>query len=171
MWLATDSWTIGGNFSYTPSEYTEDFYIKSFSSAESPRSLFPNSLNQVENIKGNKILQVPEIKYTLWASYQWPLSGGSNVELFGVYAYTDEVFYSPFEKDDRKAEEYDRLDFRATWTSAGGNWVVSGFVNNILDELGQIQILTTGESEGFRHAGQTTVPRLYGVEVTYALGN
>lgn len=170
MWLATDRWTLGGNFSYTPSEYNEDFFIKDEASLSAPESLFGNVESLVSNINGNQLLQVPEIKYTLWARYQWPMPGGSNIELFGVYSFTDEVYYSPFESEDRKAEDYDRLDARVTWTSAGGSWVVSGFVNNILDELGQIQVLSEPEAENFRISGTTTVPRLYGLEVSYALG-
>jgi outer membrane receptor protein involved in Fe transport len=171
MWLATDHWTFGGNFSFTPSKYTEDFFIKDESSLDAPESLFSDTDSLVSNINGNQIVQVPELKYTGWASYQWSMAGGSNVELFGVYSYTDEVYYSPFENDDKKAEAYDRLDFRATWTSAQGNWVVSGFVNNILDELGQIQLLSAEEAQNFKNSGITTVPRMYGLEVTYALGN
>jgi outer membrane receptor protein involved in Fe transport len=171
MWLATDVWTLGGNFSFTPSEYDKDFFIKNPSNLLTPQSLFGDSANSlVENINGNQVLQVPEIKYTTWASYRLPLAGGSNVELFGVYSYTDEVYYSPFESDSRKSEAYDRIDFRATWTSGDGNWRVSGFVNNVLDELGQIQVLSEGEGENFKHGGTTTVPRLFGVEFTYALG-
>jgi outer membrane receptor protein involved in Fe transport len=171
MWLATDSWTLGGNFSFTPSEYDADFLINSEGNLKTPESLFGDNANSLqENINGNQVVQVPEVKYTGWASYRWSLAGGSNVELFGVYSYTDEVYYSPFESESRKSAEYDRLDFRATWTSGDGNLIVSGFVNNILDELGQIQVLSEGEGENFRHGGTTTVPRLYGVEVTYALG-
>jgi outer membrane receptor protein involved in Fe transport len=170
MWLATDTWTFGGNFSYTPSEYTEDLFIKDPARLETPESLFPSFEGQTININGNRILQVPEVKWTGWASYRMPLSGGSNVEFFGVYSYIGDVYYSPFEDEREKAEAYDRIDFRATWTSAAGNWVVSAYVNNILDDVGVLQILRQGEDEFFRHSAGTTAPRLYGVELTYALG-
>ena len=92
------------------------------------------------------------------------------MEFFGVYNWIDEVYYSPFESDDAKADDYDRLDLRATWTSAAGHWVVTGFVNNVFDDVGNLQILREGEDEFFRTSGGTTVPRLYGLEVTYSLG-
>jgi len=92
------------------------------------------------------------------------------VELVGAYSWIDEVYYSPFESDAEKADAYDRLDLRATWTSAGGNWVVSGFVNNVLDDVGVLQVLREGEGEFFRHSAGTTVPRLYGLELTYKYG-
>ena len=171
LWLATDRWTIGGNFSYTPSEYTKDLFIQDPAQVNTPESLFPDVNKLTQNINGNQLLQVPEWKMAAWGSYRLPLSNGSAVEFFGVYSYIDEVYYSPFENDSEKADDYDRIDLRATWTSADGNWIVSGFVNNVLDDIGLLQVLRNGEDEFFRQSAGTTVPRLYGLEVTYSLGN
>ena len=125
-----------------------------------------NALTQ--NINGNQLLQVPELKYAVWGSYFMPLSGGSKLEFFTVYNWIDEVYYSPFEDDREKADAYDRLDLRATWTSKEGNWVVSGFVNNVFDEIGVLQVLRNGEDEFFRLSAGTTVPRIWGLELTYS---
>ena len=57
---------------------------------------------------------------------------------------------------------------RATWTSADQRWVVTGFVNNVFDEIGVLQVLRNGEDEHFRLSAGTTVPRLWGLEVTYS---
>lgn len=174
LWLASDNWTIGGNFSFNKSEYNEDLYIQDPAALDTPESLFPSANALTKNIKSNQILQVPELKYATWASYRLPsraFSGGSSLELFGVYSWIDEVYYSPFESEAEKADSYDRLDLRATWTSASNNWIVTGFVNNIFDDIGVLQVLREGEGEFFRHSAGTTVPRLYGVEVTYRPGN
>lgn len=171
LWLATDRWTLGANFSYTPSEYTKDLFIQDPAEINTPESLFPDVNALTQNINGKQLLQVPEWKWAAWGSYQMPLANGSNIEFFGVYSYIDEVYYSPFESEAEKADTYDRLDLRATWTSADGNWIISGFVNNVLDEVGVLQVLRQGEGEFFRHSAGTTVPRLYGLEVTYSLGN
>ncbi len=169
-WLATDRVTLGGNFSFTPSEYTEDLFIKDETGVNTPSSLFPDAPSQLQNINGNQLLQVPEFKATAWSSYSFPLAGGSSVELFATYSYIDEVYYSPFESNTERAEAYDRVDLRATFTSGNGSWIVTGFVNNVLDDVGVIQVEREGESEFFRHTATTTVPRLYGVEFTYAMG-
>ena len=170
-WLATDRITVGGNFSWTPSEYSEDFFIKDPSSFDRPDSIFSGQDELTTNVKGNKVLQVPEGKATAWASYNFPLGEGGNLELFGVYSWISEVYYSSFEAEAEKADAYDRVDLRATYTSGGGNWIVSGFVNNVFDDVGVLQVLTDGEQENFAHSAGTTVPRLYGVEFTYNLGN
>lgn len=169
LWLTTENLTLGGNFSYTPSEYTGDLFIQDPSGYENPESLFSNFEGLTQNIKGNKVLQVPELKYTGWASYNVQLSGGANLEFFGVYSYIGDVYYTPFENDDDMAQSYDRVDLRMTWTSSQGNWVVTGFVNNILDEVGVLQVLRQGEGENFRRTAGTTLPRMYGVELSYSL--
>jgi iron complex outermembrane receptor protein len=169
LWLATDNWTIGGNFSYTPSEYTEDLFIQDPAQVNTPESLFPSVNALTQNINGNQILQVPELKWTAWASYSMPLSNGSKLELHGVYSWIDDVYYSPFESKSEMAEAYDRTDVRATWTSAQENWTVSAFVNNVFDDVGILQVLRNGEDEFFRQSAGTTVPRLVGLEVTYMM--
>ena len=168
-WLATDNLSLGANFSWTPSEYTKDLFAQNTSGAERPPSIFPNTDDRISNIKGNQLLQVPELKYAAWASYAIPLSGGSKVELFTVYNWIDDVYYSPFETESEKAPSYDRLDLRATWTSASNQWRVSAFVNNVFDEVGILQVLRNGEGERFRITTGTTVPRLWGLEFTYSL--
>jgi len=171
IWLATSRLTLGGNFSYTPSEYTEDLLLNDASDFSRPTSLFPSFEGLVTNIKGNQLLQVPEMKYTAWTGYRFPLEGGSNIDVFGVYSWIDEVYFSSFQSKEELAPAYGRTDARATWTDASGSWVVSAFVNNVFDDVGKLQILSNGQAENFRQVAGTTVPRMYGVEFTYMLNN
>ncbi len=171
VWLATNRLSLGGNFSYTPSEYTEDLFLNDPSDYTRPTSLFSSYEGLVTNIKGNQLLQVPDLKYTAWAGYRLPLAGGSNIDVFGVYSWIDDVYFSSFASKDELAPAYGRADARATWTDASGSWVVSAFVNNIMDDVGKLQILSNGQAENFRQVAGTTLPRLYGLEVSYILNN
>jgi hypothetical protein len=92
------------------------------------------------------------------------------LDLSAVYSWTDEVYYSPFENQSEKAESYGRLDLRATWTNPEQNIEIAAFCNNVTDDVAVLQVLRHGESEHFRQTGGTTVPRLFGVELTYKLG-
>ncbi len=168
LWLPTNNLTLGGNFSFTASEYNESLLISDPSRTEVPESLYPDFDALTQDIKGNQVLQVPEGKVTTWASYLIPMQGGASVELFGVYSWTDDVYYSPFESQAEKAEAYGRADVRASWTSANNNWTVSAFVNNVFNDVANLQILRQGEAEFFRHNSATTLPRAYGLEFTYA---
>ena len=170
LWLATDSLTLGGNFSYTPNEYTKDLMILDPASVETPTSLYPDRETNRKNINGNQLLQVPELKYTAYGTYSVPLDAGANLDLSAVYSWTDDVYYSPFENQNEMAEAYGRLDIRATWTNAEQNIEVAAFCNNVMDDVAVLQVLRHGEDEMFRQTGGTTVPRLFGIEMTYKLG-
>ena len=170
-WYPTDNLSIGGNGSYTPSEYTKDLFLSDPSHYDAPPSLYPNFSALTQNINGNQLLQVPEAKMTLWSSYKFNLSNDASLEFFGSYNWIDDVYFSPFQDEARKADAFDRADVRATWTTGKGDWVVSGFCNNVFDKLGIEYIAESGEGEHFLQSGATTTPRLYGLEVTYQLGN
>ena len=170
LWLANDNLTLGGNFSYTPNEYTKTLMILDPASIDTPTSLYPDRETNRKNIKGNQLLQVPELKYTAYGTYSVPLDAGANLDLSAVYSWTDDVYYSPFENQTEMAEAYGRLDMRATWTNAEQNFEVAAFCNNILDDVAVLQVLRHGEGEHFRQTGGTTLPRLFGLELTYRMG-
>ena len=176
LWLMNDQLTFGGNFSFTPSEYTEDLFIVDPTNPNSPVSVYGsltdgNGVSALaKNINGNQILQVPELKFTAWTTYNIPLADGASLDLNGLYSWIDEVYYSPFENDQEKADAYGRLDFRATWTNPEQNVVVAAYVNNVLDDVGVLQVLRQGEAEFFRHNAGITLPRQYGIELTYKMG-
>ncbi len=169
-WLPTDNLSIGLNGSYTPSEYTKDLFISNPANFDSPPSLYPNFEALTQNINGNQLLQVPEGKATFWSSYRFNLPRSASLELFATYAWIDEVYFTPFEDEARRADAFDRTDVRATYTTANAEWVVTGFCNNVFDNLGVEQIVVGGEANFFRQSALTTAPRLYGVEVTYVFG-
>ncbi len=54
--------------------------------------------------------------------------------------------------------------------SSDRKWIVTGFVNNVLDEIGIRQILRGSAAEGYRRSAQVTEPRVYGLEITYNRG-
>jgi len=167
-WLVDDRWTVGGSFSYTPNEYTEDLVMLDPARFEAPPSLF-GDIQSARNINGNQLLQVPEMKVNGWASYVMPLDSGASVTLSSSYAWIDDVYYSAFQNENDKAKAFGRLDFRASWTSSDGRMMLTGFVNNVLDDVGKLQILREGEAEHFRQSAGTTLPRLFGLEFTVAM--
>jgi len=170
LWLATDAITLGGNFSFTPSEYNEDLFVLDPGDVSRPTSLYPDQETNEKNINGKQLLQVPELKYTVYGMYGIPLDSGANLDFSSVYSWTDEVYYSPFENDKEKSESYGRLDLRATWTNGDQNIIVAAYVNNILDDVAILQVLRNGEGEHYRINAGTTLPRMMGLEFTYKMG-
>lgn len=62
LWLASENLSLGGNFSYTPNEYTKGLLILDPASVATPTSLYPDRDTNRKNINGNQLLQVPELK-------------------------------------------------------------------------------------------------------------
>ncbi len=169
LWFATDSLTLGGNFSYTPSEYTSDFNVIDDFNPESPASLFTPE-ERTFNGKGAPLLKVPEWKWTLWGQYSWNLGDQGSVDVRTSLSYIDETNFTAFDADRDRAPSYMRWDARITWNSAEGDWLVSGYINNITDEIGIRQILPETEETGWRRSAMTTEPRIAGLEITYKIG-
>jgi iron complex outermembrane recepter protein len=176
IWFPSDRIGLGGNFSYTPSEYTSSLLLLDAADPDRPSSLFPTSPGGQPNtdllvdIKGNQLLQVPDWKFTLWGSYSVPVGNAGMLDVLSAFSWIDEVYFSPFDSEHDRAPAYGRWDARATWRSTDQRWTASAFVNNITDELGVRQLLRGGETTGFRRAAQVTEPRHLGLELSYSFG-
>ncbi len=170
MWLATDNITIGGNMSYTPSEYTKTLLIQDAADPRFPDGLIPNQDTNLD-IKGNRVLQVPDYKGSAFVTYDLPLGDNGDLSFTFSASWISDVYFSQFETDLDKAPAYERYDIRSTWKSPNRNWIVSGFVHNIADTIGIRQMEGHGNEDGYRRTGQVTEPRFYGVEVTWNMTN
>ncbi len=171
LWLATEALTLGGNLSYTDTEYTKTFYVVDGADPDYPGGIYDEQTNpqRAVNIKGNRLLQVPKYKASAFASYRFHLGNRGNLDLMANWSYIDDVYFSAFESKLDRAPAYDRLDLRATWSSLAERWKVTGFVNNVTDEIGIRQILRHGAEDGYRRTAQVSEPRVYGLEVSYSL--
>ena len=170
-WLATDNITLGAHASYTGTEYTSDAFVIDPNDPMQPESLFDANSNLI-NIKGNKMLRVPEKKAGAWAMYSWPLADAGRLEFLANFSYIDRVYFSVFEREDQSAPSYQRFDLRATWHSADESWLVAAFANNVFDEIGWRQIEQYGATEGelYRRTGTPTDPQILGLEVRKKFG-
>lgn len=167
-WLATDSLTIGAHFSYTGTEYTSDYSVIDPNNPQRPASLF-NAADSFINIKGNKMLRVPEKKGGGWMMYTYQLGDAGRLEFLANYSWIDRVYFSVFEQKDQSAPSYDRFDLRATWHNAEESIMVAAFVNNVLNDIGWRQIEQYGATEEslYRRTGSPTDPRSAGLELRY----
>ena len=159
--------------SLTDSEYSEDFFGVDGAVPTVPGSIYDlaSEADRARNIKGNSLIQVPESKFSFYGNYEMPLDKNGRVNFLANYSWIDDVNFSAFESALDTAPSYQRIHLRATWTSPSESWVVSGFVNNVTDEIGIRQILRHGAADGYRRTAQVSEPRVVGVEVNYTLMN
>jgi iron complex outermembrane receptor protein len=166
-WLPSDNWTLGGNYSWTQTEYQDDVFISLDDDPSKPEPLFDET---VYNLEGNDLKRIPEHKFTVWTGYDVNLPAGV-VSLNSAYSYTGEMYDSGVERDLDRIRGRGRLDVSATWRDNQDHWSVRAFVDNVTDEGSARGI---GTSTGFQDYQQTATylyPRFYGVDVTYRFGH
>jgi hypothetical protein len=172
LFLLGDRFTLGGNWSYTNAEFSQDFEVVDVNNPDIPGSIFTAAEQSVSGFDGSSLPKIPEWKFTLWGNYSIPLGDSGNLDFFSTVGYTDDFFFAaPFERELDRAPSFTRWDARAVWTSAAGNWEVSAFVNNITGELGVRSLETEGGEEwNFLRTATTTDPRVYGLGLRYSFG-
>ncbi len=171
VWLATDNLTLGGNFSVTSSEFSESFIVADGTDPYRTSNLYTGETERdlLRDVKGNQLPQVPESKLSAYANYELNLARSGQLNFRVNYSYISDVQFNVFDSDLDLAPSYDRIDLRTTWTSPSESWIVSGFVNNVTDDLGIRFIERHTARDGYRRTGQVTEPRVYGLEVSYTL--
>ena len=178
LWLATDQLTLGMNYSYTNSEYVEEYVLQGAEGVVAATNPFaPSSLYTPQellfSIQGKQLPRVPKHKLASWAEYTWSLGDWGNMVLSSTFAWTDEFPAAGRPVGDLAidtADPFMRWDARLSWASADRAWEVTGFVNNITDEIGTRNVFTYGEQQGYRRVIEPTLPRMAGIEVQYRFG-
>ncbi|MBD3647599.1 MAG: TonB-dependent receptor, partial [Pseudomonadales bacterium] len=186
MYLLTDNFTVGGNYSYTISEYSAPFTFFNENDPRYPRGVFggdlaENPCNMPAEIRalycldadGMELQGIPKHKASLWGSYEWYLDSGT-LNLLGSYAYTGEYSTNAFNRPWDWVPERHRVDARLTFREVTGRWQASLFVDNILDETyirtADMSERLTGYGSNYPQRVVALYPRYWGVELTYNFG-
>ena len=165
------------NYSFTDAEYNEELVepltgtrgVVDGNNATTPASIFTVAERNLL-IDGQPLPRVPKHKGTGWAEYVQSLGDRGRLTYLTSLAWTDEFPAAgrPTTANPLAiAPSFLRWDARVSWTSASEQWTVSGYVNNITDDLGVRNQFTYGESQGYRRVIEPTNPRWWGLEVQY----
>ena len=166
-WLATDSWTLGGNYSWTQTEYEDDVFISVNDNPNKPEPLF---LEDTININGNDLKRIPEHKFTVWTGYDFIFPQGV-LNLNSAYSYTGDFYDTPVKRDLDRVRGRGRLDISATWRDNMDRWQVRAFVDNVTDEGSARGIGTSTAFQDYQQTATYLYPRFYGLDVTYRFGH
>lgn len=174
-WLATDSWTIGGNYSWADTEYKSDFLVLEDDNPELPIWAFSGTLEEfddifVKNLKGNELKRIPEHKATVWSYYDWVFSPGT-LTLGGTFSYTGSFYDSGITRSLDKVPERYRLDLSATWRDSRERFTVRAFVDNVTDEGRARGFGTATVGSNYNLSADFLYPRFYGLDVTFRIQN
>jgi outer membrane receptor protein involved in Fe transport len=170
-WLATSNWTIGGNYSYTRTEFQDNIKVFEDDNPAAPDTLFTSEQQRdamVVDLKGNDLKRIPRHKAVLYTSYIMDFYGGT-LSFGGSGAYTGSFYDSGIKRNLDKVPFRIRIDTSATWNDSRDRWRVRAFVDNVTDEGATRGIGSPGADNNWRQAVFYLYPRFYGIDVTYRL--
>jgi outer membrane receptor protein involved in Fe transport len=176
LWLATESLTIGGNYSFTKAEYDGEplpaKQVVDTTNPYAPVELYTAEERKIK-IDGEPLPRIPETKWTVWAEYTIQMGDNGKVVGMTALSYTDEFGAAgrPLPAGGLvTAPDFMRWDARIGWESADDQWAVTAFVNNINNEIGTRNMFSYSSQGGYRRAIEPTNPRMAGLEVHYKFG-
>jgi iron complex outermembrane receptor protein len=155
-WLATENLALLFNYSYIDGEYTDFCCIVD-------RIGDPDG--EAKDLSGNPLIQAPENKFYLNASYSIPTASMGEWVFSGSYAWVDERQYDVFNTPETRADSYYRLDGMVTWFSPSAAWRVILSGRNLTDEetyTSLNRLNGTGALTAWPNA-----PRTYSLEVQF----
>ena len=93
-------------------------------------------------LEGNQVQRTPDVTYSLGIANEWELGNAGALRVRLEYAYTDEIYYTAFNRNARFAEaggsdladDYSNLNLRMFWYSADDRWTVELSATNLTDE-------------------------------------
>jgi iron complex outermembrane receptor protein len=132
-------------------------------------------------LDGNQVQRTPDFTYNIGITNQWEMDDKGSIRLRLEYAYTDEIYYSPFNADEGTfelggsdlGEDFTNVNARLFWFSADEVWTVEASITNLTDEE-QVGSLFRGpgffDEIGGGGSEEVTYnpPRQWGVRVGYA---
>ena len=185
--LIGDNLTLGGNYSYTDTEYSESYEVTERDDPSLPNSLFAFALDEngdrvvtptgnvfnlaayVRDVQGNPLKRIPKHKGILYGTYEVPTTNGT-VAFNASYSYTGEYWSSAVQRELDRVPSRKRIDMSISWKDDANRWAARFFVDNVTDERVFRGFDTATESSNYRFTGERLYPRYWGIDVTRRFG-
>ncbi|MFQ5353050.1 MAG: TonB-dependent receptor domain-containing protein, partial [Candidatus Binatia bacterium] len=186
-YLVTDALSVGANYSYTISEYKSSYSFFNQADPRYPRSVFSGGqLNDDPctasadikklyclEVNGYEVQGIPKNKLSMWSNYEWNLSMGTLTWTL-AYAYTGEYSTNAFDRPWDYVPARNNFDTRVTLREGTNRWIVSVFVDNVLDKTyantSDMHSRLTGYGSNYPHRVIAMYPRYIGMEMVYNFG-
>jgi hypothetical protein len=115
------------------------------------------------NLKGNKLPQAPNYKFSVGAQYTADFDNGMSLVPRVDLTYTGESYGSIFNGTVNKISGYAQINAQLQLNGANDRWYIRGFVQNLLDNSATTGLYVTDASSGLFTNIFTLEPRRYGV--------
>ncbi|MFM5914315.1 MAG: TonB-dependent receptor [Chakrabartia godavariana] len=115
------------------------------------------------NIKGNKLPQAPNYKFSVGTQYVSELSNGMTLTPRVDLTYTGDSYGNIFNGRINKVQGYAQANAQIQLNGQEDKWFVRGFVQNIFDSNSTTGLYITDQSSGLYTNIFTLEPRRYGI--------
>lgn len=172
-WIVTPSFSIRGYYARQDSSLGELFAADPVNPNQQfeevtytdPVTGFERSgfLGQQYSLKGNQLPNMPKNKWSVTGDWRHSLNERGTLAWSLTYSYTGERFNRIFNIPNDRLDAYRRLDASLGWTSADGRMSLTAFVENVLDDIGIMELESNGWDSGYYQDATLTDPRFMGL--------
>jgi outer membrane receptor protein involved in Fe transport len=181
IYAFSDKLTLSGNYSYTETEYGEDYLISNLDDPSIPSAIW-GEFTQVDavdyvavgsdadlftfNLKGNQLKGIPQEKFTLRAEYEMDSRIGP-IWMNISHSYTGSFSASGIERayDRVPSREVTNLSF--SWFSENGDTSARLFINNLMNNKDVYSYSTNSVTRDYQKFGWPLPERWYGLDLRY----
>tara|TARA_Y100000768_G_scaffold383941_1_gene367002 strand:- start:123 stop:1223 length:1101 start_codon:yes stop_codon:yes gene_type:complete len=181
-WAATERLTLSGNYSYTETEYGEDYLISNLDDPSLPAPIW-GTFTQISavdyvalgadadlftfNLKGNQLRGIPEEKFTLNLTYEMDSRIGP-LWLNLTHSYTGDFSASGIEREYDRVPSRDSTNASLTWYSEDGDITARIFGRNIMNNKDVYAYTTSTVTRDYQKYAWPLVERWWGVDLRYS---
>ena len=180
-YAASDRLTLAGNYSYTKTEYGEDYLVFMVDDPINPVPVFgectqgyvgcsvvteAQAADYTVNLKGGPLKGIPETKFTLRATYEMDSRWGP-VWLLISHSYTGDFSASGIQRELDRIESRETTNVSASWWSEDGKVSVRAYINNLMDNKSYYSLGTADHEVNYAKTAGALSPRVMGVDLRY----
>ena len=118
-------------------------------------------------LSGNQLPMQPNHKAALTIAYSTELATSGSLQLGSTLSYTGSRYPDIGNLDYWKMPAYSRWDLLGTWTAPDDNWSVTGYIQNVLDRIGVLEVLPSSPRTNGAGMATLTEPRRMGLLVRW----
>jgi len=181
QYQANDRLNIAGNYSYTKTEYGEDYLVFTVDDPTNPVAAFGQCVqgfiscdvtspsfasDYTVNLKGGPLKGIPEDKFTINITYEMDTRWGP-VWLFATHSYTGAFSASGVQRPLDRIESRETSNISASWYSEDGSINVRAYVDNVMDNDNYYALSAQSAEQNFRKQVSALSPRTMGIDLRY----
>ena len=176
-WIINDAFSLSGYYAFQTSSLGElysadpvnpdqEFELVTTTSPVTGQTSTTFLGTQV-NLEGNELPNMPNNKFSVTGKWRHDLGDRGQLFVNATYSFTGERFNRIYNIPNDRLDSYSRVDTSATWRSADGKLSVSAFIENVLDQIGIMELESNGWDAGYYQDATLTDPRFLGLVVNW----